>query len=515
MHTTRHIARLSTTLCMLAVIVSGVQAQQQNQGQDSNQNQGQNQGPNPSQTQGGPTQPTQATTPIPAYRSPLASMSNVQDTSEQTMTPDTRALSGAQYLSVGGPAYGHSYWQPRLDVAFSAYSSPVIGGTGTTGTDWTTYTSILGEIDVHKISGVSNLDLIYQGGGYLATGAGSGSNSVTQQLGIAEVLKLHRWTLTLVDQLGYFPQAAFGYTGLGIGIVPTQGFNQGLQTGFVPNQSILTVPGQRLANIGLVEGDVLLTPRSTLSMIGSVGTLHYFDNNLNDTNAVAASIGYNYQWTKEDTIAVYYTFGAFRYDNINQSINTNSVQLAYGRRVTGKLSFQVSGGPQWVKSTLPITSSTGAITTTTAQTTDLLWTATAAVTYQVRRGSLVGTYYHGVTGGAGVLAGSVYNNATGTWNRSLTRLTSVAVSGGYSRNTGIAITPTTGITTVPSQAYNYWFGGFNMAHTFNGALGITAGYQGQYQTSNAVFCVVAPCTTSYTVNQVFFDLSFHPRLIPF
>jgi hypothetical protein len=508
MHTTRHIARLGTILFTLAVIVSGVQAQQQDQGQDTNQNESQN----PSQPQGGPTQATQPTAPIPAVHSPLASLSSVQDNQPQEMTPDTRALSGAQYLTVGGPAYSHSYWQPSLDVAFTAYSSPLIGGSGT---DWTTYTTILGQIDVHKISGVSNLDFIYQGAGYFATGAGEGSNSVMQQVGVAEVLNLHRWKLSLIDELGYFPQAAFGYTGLGIGIVPNQGTNLGLQNGFVPSQSILTAPGQRLSNTGVVEGDLLLTPRSSLTMLGSVGTLHYFDDNLNDTTAAVASIGYNYNWTRKDTIAVFYTFGAFRYNNINQSINSNSFQLSYARRVTGKLSFQVSGGPDWVQSTQPITGSSGVTTTTTSETTDLLWTANAALTYQARRGSLTVTYSHGVTGGSGVLAGAVSDNLTGTWSRQLTRMTTLSFTGGYSRNKGIALTPGTGITSAPYQSYNYWFGGATIAHRFSNSLGVSFGYTGQFQNSNAVFCVVAPCTTNYTSNQIIFDLNFRPRLIPF
>ena len=250
-------------------------------------------------------------------------------------------------------------------------------------------------------------------------------------------------------------------------------------------------------------------------MIGAGSTLHYFDNNLNNTNNAIAEVGYNYQWTKEDTIAVYYTFGALRYNNINQSINSNSVQVAYARRLTGRLAFQVSGGPQWILSTLPITNSSGAITTVTTQTRQLYGTAYAALTYTVRRNSLGANYSHGVTGGSGLLAGAVSDYATGTFTRQMSRLTSLALSVGYSRNTGIALTPNTGTKIAPSQTYNYFFGGANMTHRFGGVLGMTLGYQYQYQTSNVPFCVTAPCGTNYTSNQIYFDLNFHPRLIPF
>ena len=46
--------------------------------------------------------------------------------------------------------------------------------------------------------------------------------------------------------------------------------------------------------------------------------------------------GYNYQLTRKDTIAVSYGFDAFRYSDGLQSINNNSFEFHYARRVTGQ-----------------------------------------------------------------------------------------------------------------------------------------------------------------------------------
>ena len=42
-----------------------------------------------------------------------------------------------------------------------------------------------------------------------------------------------------------------------------------------------------------------------------------------------------------------YTYNRYGYNNYDQSINSQSVQLSYGRRVTGRLAFQAAAGPQF------------------------------------------------------------------------------------------------------------------------------------------------------------------------
>ena len=166
-------------------------------------------------------------------------------------------------------------------------------------------------------------------------------------------------------------------------------------------------------------------------------------------------------------------------------------------------------------STLSLTNSSSPVIVPSGQTTQILWSANAALNYGLRRTTLQGTYFHGVTGGAGVLAGSVSDIVGGTLNRQVTRLTGISLTTGYSRNTGLSLTPGTTTSAVLNQTYNYWFEGANLAHTIGHSVNVTLGYQFQYQNSNASFCVVAPCGLNYTTHQVTLDMSFRPKLIPF
>jgi hypothetical protein len=476
--------------------------------------QDQNQGPAPSSVPsapaGGATQPAQ---PIPAVRSPLASLTdNDQEDADQQApaTPDTHALAGAEYLTLGGPAYKHSYWQPQVDVSVTALSNPVIGGSGG---GWSTYTSLSGGINLTQISGNSTLTLSYQGGAAFSNGGGS--NSVIQQMAVTDALAFRRWRVALIDQVGYLPQASLGFAGLGI-TAPTIGSSLGIQTGFEPDQSVLTAAGQRISNASIIEADYLISRRATLTFVGSGSELYFLDNDLNNTTEGIAQVGYNYQLTRKDTIAILYSFDAIRYNNIDQSIDTHAAEFAYSRRQTGKLAFQISAGPEFAISTLPLTTSAASTTSTPTKSTQFLWTASSAVTYQLkRRTTLQATFDHGVTGGSGVLAGAVADAAMGTLSHQMSRATTLAFSGGYSRNSGLALTPGSAELVASNQTYDYWFGGANWTHRIGGSINLMLGYQLQYQNSNAAFCVTTPCTSSFTTHDIFLDLQFRPRLIPF
>src|SRR5260370_15869753 len=72
----------------------------------------------------------QATPPAAPLLSPLASTmnnNNAEDTSAglQELARDTRALAGAQYLSLGTPALTHSFWQPLLHLTSTLDTNPL------------------------------------------------------------------------------------------------------------------------------------------------------------------------------------------------------------------------------------------------------------------------------------------------------------------------------------------------------------------------------------------------------
>ena len=301
-------------------------------------------------------QPSQ---PIPAIRSPLASgADNDQDEAPnpQLMQPDTRSLTGVQDLSLGSMALEHSYWQPRLAFSETVDSNP--GSSSAGNGSWGTWTSLLGGVDIHRISGISELMVSYTGGGMFSTGNSDASNGVVQELSFKDKYSFRRSTLSVFDQLSYLPESSFGFAGTAGAGLPGVGTGGGIGSGFTPGQSILTPEGQNLSNAFDVELDTKLTSRSSLTFVGGYSLLRYFDDNLLNYGDATFQAGYNYQLTRKDTVAVSYNFSAYRYSNVDQSLNLNTIQGSYARRVTGRLAFQIAAGPQFASSRIPITSST-------------------------------------------------------------------------------------------------------------------------------------------------------------
>ena len=211
MHTLRQ-SLLVVAVCggLLGILAADAWAQDAQQPQQGQQTQGQqNQSPAPQ----GQQNEAQPAAPIPAYHSPLASEAGDDQSSEQTepLAPDTRPLSGAQILSLGSLENDHSYWQPHADVAGVFDTNPQEGPNTSS---WGAWASFSGGVDLHQISGNSDLTLSYLGGATIASGANA-SNGVVQQLGIVEALTFRRWHLSLIDQLSYLPGSGFGFGGLG------------------------------------------------------------------------------------------------------------------------------------------------------------------------------------------------------------------------------------------------------------------------------------------------------------
>jgi hypothetical protein len=434
----------------------------------------------------------------------LASVADNGDSGDNTQgaTPDTRPLAGAQYVSLGGLAVTRSYWQPHFDLFASADTNPL--QSTTTQPNWSTWTSFSGGVDVHRISGNSEMTVGYTGGA-MYSNDGTAANGFTQSLNFADRFSFRHSSLSFLDQLSYLPEQAFGFGGLTGTSLPA-GDSIGLGPGFVPGQSILAGRGQSLANSFVTEVDLSLTPRSSLTFSGGYSLLHYFDSNLLDYGDVIAQGGYNYQVSQRNTIAVLYHFSGFRYSNFSQSIDDHSVQISFARRVTGRLAFQIAAGPQLAVFRMPIPSGSGSSNGGATNSTQVYWSLSTALQYQVQRMGLGLAYSHQVTGGSGVLAGAVGDTVTGSVTRQMSRTFSSGIAAGYARNNGVSTA-----STPSSQTYNNWFAGASLSHPWGRSLGLTLSYQMQYQDSNAAFCIGPTCGTSLIRHLISVGLGWHER----
>src|SRR5271156_2299973 len=185
----------------------------------------------PPQDQQQGQQPSQ---PIPAIRSPLASGADNGDQDEapnpQLMLPDTRSLTGVEDLTLGRMALEHSYWQPRLAFSETVDSNPSSSTAGNG--SWGTWTSLLGGVDIHRISGQSELLASYTGGGMFSTGNSDATNGVVQELNFKDKYLFRRSTLSVFDQVSYLPESSFGFAGTAGSTLPGVGIGTGPGSGF-------------------------------------------------------------------------------------------------------------------------------------------------------------------------------------------------------------------------------------------------------------------------------------------
>lgn len=488
-------------LVLLTLHAPGARAQQQDP------NQGQNQQSQQGQQQSAP--------PIPAYRSPFASAAENGDDDNpnvdpQKIIPDDHTLAGAENLGLGMPALTHSFWQPHLDLLSTIDSNPTVAP-GQTG--WSTATSFLAGVDIRRTSGNSDLTVTYLGGGLLSN-TGNASNGIVQGLDFKDKISFRRASVSFIDQLSYIPGSSFGFAGLGTIQLPGTG-SGGLGSSFTSGQSILTGQGQDMSNSFVTEVDAYLTPRSSLSMVGGYSLLHYFDGGLLDYGNTNAQLGYNYQLNRTDTVAVSYQFSAFRYSNYGQSINSSTLFVSYGHRVTGRLAFQVAAGPEFAFLLLPISvggAGTGSTSATTNSVTDISWALSTSLRYQLRRANLGLMYTRDISGGSGVLAGSLLNSVSGTFGGPLSRTTTGNLNFGFSHNSGTSLASTS---TPVNQSFAYWFGGANVSRPWGRTLNLSLTYQLQYQNSSSSFCIGPTCGSSVLRNSISLGVGWRSRPIAF
>jgi len=321
---------------------------------------------------------------------------------------------------------------------------------------------------------------------------------------------LQRFTLTFLDQFSYSPEPSLGAGGFG-----DLNGSLGLGSSFTPSQGILTTREQNVNNSFLTQLDARLSGRSSLTFAGGYSLLHYFNSANPSYGDILFRGGYNYQMTRKDTVALIYQFSDIHYTNFDQSINLNTMQVSYGRRVTGRLAFQVASGPQFAHFQTPITSSvvgSGSGSPTTSPASQVYWSLDSSLQYGFNRTNVGALYSHGVNGGGGVLAGSLADTVSASVNRQWTRTLNASGTFGYSRNSGLGVAGTASPT---HQTFNYWFGGVQVSHPWGRELSLEGSYRLQYQNSTSSFCVGVSCGTGIIVHELSFGVDWRRQPIPF
>jgi hypothetical protein len=212
-------------------------------------------------------------------------------------------------------------------------------------------------------------------------------------------------------------------------------------------QTINTGDGLRYQNSVLGQAEYSFSRRSAITFSGSYGLLHFTGAGYVNSTMANAQVGYDYMLSPSDSIAILASYGNITYSGTVVSTTDYIAALAYGRRITGRLAFQISAGPEEIqnKGTAVVGSSR-------------LWIASvnSALSYQRRRTSLSVNYLHGLTAGSGVFIGAVSNAFTASARYQFTRSWTGTINGGYSLNKSLAIAG------IPEARFDNWLIGWNL-----------------------------------------------------
>ena len=129
-------------------------------------------------------------------------------------------------------------------------------------------------------------------------------------------------------------------------------------------------------------------PGASLTFVGGYSLLDSLDDAQLNYGDVIFTAGYNYQLSRKNTIGLSYQYSSFNYTNFDQSIKSNVIFASYARRITGKLAFQASGGPDIALIRMPLTTAPGTSsgtgsTTPTGYMTQIYASINTALQYQL------------------------------------------------------------------------------------------------------------------------------------
>jgi hypothetical protein len=248
------------------------------------------------------------------------------------------------------------------------------------------------------------------------------------------------------------------------------GLGGGINPGITPGQSILTGTGRRISNTALGQLQFTLSPRTSLTASGSYGLLRFLDGGFIDSDNYQFSGGYSYKLNAADSIGVIYMASMMRFSGITSNADFHNIQLAYGRRLTGRLAMRISGGPQFGTFTNPV-SGPGNRTS---------WSVRSSLIYSLRSTIIGLNYSHSATAGSGVLVGSDADRVDGSISRQLTRMWSGGLMFGFAHNNSIqqlnaAASPRT---------VNTWHAGFNLQRPLSRKATLTFTYNLTGQSAN-------------------------------
>jgi hypothetical protein len=272
------------------------------------------------------------------------------------------------------------------------------------------------------------------GGGYSWNIAGTSyGDGLFENLSISQGIVGRKWNFQVSDDISYTKEAPVtGFSGVPGTGEPISGSNSSSQT-------ILTLNTRSVNNTVNGEYEHNLNFATTFSVGGSSELLRYPDENGLDTNAQSANAGFTRRLNARNSLSGQYSFSYFSYPGNNPTqpisgLKTSTALVGFRREWNRRITTNVSVGPEWINSS---NSAVLPSSTTVA--------ANASANGQFRFGSASLNYSRAISGGGGYLVGGEVDTVSASFSREFVRKLSVNLSGGYTRNSGLANQGTSGL----------------------------------------------------------------------
>jgi len=410
------------------------------------------------------------------------------------VTPDQNTLAGAAPFTVGSLQHSVNIFDPAISISQLGQTAP-----GATGSAVLTGVSVAsGSLNFNRTWSEYHFSTIYNGGetfnqGYGAASSFFGTTAPHYQfhaLAVTQEADWARWHVLLRDDFTASPGAAFSGQGMGGPGLAAQfssllgaSLNNFAQS-FQPTETINTGAAMRYRDSVLGQAEYSFTRRSAITFSGSYGLLHFANAGYISSTLMGAQAGYDYLLDPSNSVAILASYGKIDYTVTGSPAigNGNSTTdymgaLAYGRKITGRLAFQVAAGPQEIQAALP-----GGVGNFHL----LSVSVNSGLTYEWRRSGVSFTYARGLTGGSGVFLGATSNTASATAHYRFTRYWTGSVNGGYALNDSLV---PVGVATVQ---FDNWFVGANLGRRVGARAQINFNF-GAMKQSNPATCTVAIC----------------------
>lgn len=314
------------------------------------------------------------------------------------------------------------------------------------------------------------------------------------QVGVAQLQQLDfdsriiwkRGQLGIRDAFSYQPEGSFGagaYGGagalgsLGAGLLGAGGFGENSTFFGASTFALGTTP--RLNNLGLADVVENLTPKSAITVAAGYDLVHFMGSSVSETGENISFIGsrqfsaqaaYDRILNPKDQAALSYGYQAFDFAVTGTDFHSNIIQAMYGHRISGRMNFLISAGPQFTHFSEPVNFLGLELPLGVNR---IGVAGRVLLEYRLSKAELSFSFLRYQTNGSGVFAGAQSNIARLQFTRPINRVWDMFLDGGYAKNSRLQAAGST----VNATAYDNYYGGVGVHRQFGRSLRAYASYQ--------------------------------------